>query len=180
MNLDLIDQLAQIRPDWQFVMLGPVVKIDPATLPQRANVHWLGGKDYKDLPAYLAGWDAGIMPFALNEATRFISPTKTPEFLAAEIPVVSTPIRDVVSPLWREAPCGNCEHAGAVRRSARIVMQRPKDPWLAAVRQQLATTSWDKTWHDMQSLITARLSERMRSFRRPAVQRPISGRQVNV
>ena len=77
-------------------MIGPVVKIDPATLPRRPNLHWMGPKAYHELPAYLAGWDIGIMPFALNEATRFISPTKTPEFLAAGVPVISTPIKDVV------------------------------------------------------------------------------------
>ena len=88
----------RLRPDWQFVMLGPVVKIDPADLPRLPNIHWLGGKTYDELPAYLAGWDVGFMPFALNEATRYISPTKTPEFLAAGMPVVSTPITDVVRP----------------------------------------------------------------------------------
>ena len=76
-------------------MIGPVVKIDPATLPRRSNIHWLGMKDYADLPVYLAGWDVALMPFAINDSTRFISPTKTPEYLAAGLPVVSTPIRDV-------------------------------------------------------------------------------------
>ncbi|MDQ4061394.1 MAG: glycosyltransferase, partial [Pseudomonadota bacterium] len=98
MDLDLVGRLAELRPDWQLVMVGPVVKIDPATLPRRPNVHWLGGKTYDELPAYLAGWDLGFMPFALNESTRYISPTKTPEFLAAGVPVVSTPITDVVRP----------------------------------------------------------------------------------
>ena len=79
-------------------MIGPVVKIDPATLPRHANIHYLGGKTYKELPAYLAGWDVAILPFAHNESTRFISPTKTPEYLAAGKPVVSTSITDVVRP----------------------------------------------------------------------------------
>src|SRR5215204_3870526 len=98
MDIDLVAAVADLRPDWHLVMIGPVVKIDPATLPQRANIHWLGGKSYSDLPRYLSGWDVGFMPFALNESTRFISPTKTPEFLAAGVPVVSTPITDVVRP----------------------------------------------------------------------------------
>src|SRR3712207_9490610 len=80
------------RPDWRFVMIGPVAKVDPAALPRLPNLHWLGGKRYAELPAYLSGWDAGFMPFALNESTRFISPTKTPEFLAGGLPVVSTPV----------------------------------------------------------------------------------------
>ena len=95
-DLALIDAVAAVRPDWQIVMIGPVVKIDPAALPRRANIHWLGGRRYDELPAYLSGWSAALMPFALNAATRFISPTKTPEYLAAGRPVVSTPITDVV------------------------------------------------------------------------------------
>jgi glycosyltransferase involved in cell wall biosynthesis len=98
MDTRLIGQMADLRPDWQFVMIGPVVKISEEDLPQRANIHYLGGKNYDDLPAYLSGWNVAIMPFALNESTRFISPTKTPEYLAAGLPVISTPIRDVVRP----------------------------------------------------------------------------------
>lgn len=92
LDIDLVAAVAALRPDWQLVMLGPTAKIDPASLPQAPNIHWLGGKAYADLPAYLAHWDMGFMPFALNDATRFISPTKTPEFLAAGLPLVSTPI----------------------------------------------------------------------------------------
>ena len=98
MDLALLAGVADARPDWQLVMLGPVVKIDPASLPQRANIHYLGGKSYRELPQYVAGWDVALLPFARNEATRFISPTKTPEYMAAGKPVVSTSIRDVVRP----------------------------------------------------------------------------------
>ena len=98
MDVKLVDELARARPDVHFVLIGPVVKIDPAELPRYPNIHWLGGRDYKQLPDYMSGWDAAFMPFALNESTRFISPTKTPEFLAAGLPVCSTPITDVVSP----------------------------------------------------------------------------------
>ena len=97
-DVELLDQISRQRPDWQFVMIGPVVKIDPAILPQRDNIHYLGGKSYQELPAYIAGWDVALLLFAQNESTRFISPTKTPEYLAAGKPVVSTPIRDVVHP----------------------------------------------------------------------------------
>ncbi|HEY9284104.1 MAG TPA: glycosyltransferase family 1 protein, partial [Pyrinomonadaceae bacterium] len=97
-DTELLDAVAAARPAWQFVMIGPVVKIDPASLPRRANIHYLGGKRYEELPAYLSGWDVALMPFAMNDSTRFISPTKTPEYLAAGRPVVSTPIRDVVRP----------------------------------------------------------------------------------
>ena len=83
-------------------MIGPVVKIDPAILPRAENIHYLGSKSYQELPAYLAGWDLALIPFAINESTRFISPTKTPEYLAAGKPVISTPIRDVVTPYGDE------------------------------------------------------------------------------
>lgn len=95
-DIELVEKLATLRPGWQIVLIGPVVKIDPATLPQLPNIHYLGGKGYDELPAYLAGWDVALMPFAMNESTRFISPTKTPEYLAGGCPVVSTPIHDVI------------------------------------------------------------------------------------
>ena len=95
LDLGLIAAVAAARPDWQIVMVGPVAKIAPEDLPKAPNLHWLGQKSYDELPAYLSGWDVALMPFALNEATRFISPTKTPEYLAAGRPVVSTPVRDV-------------------------------------------------------------------------------------
>ena len=98
LDLELLRELAAAHPEWQFIIIGPVVKIDPAMLPRPANVHYLGSKDYQELPAYLKGWDVATLFFADNESTKFISPTKTPEYLAAGKPVVSTPIRDVVRP----------------------------------------------------------------------------------
>lgn len=96
LDLGLVDAIAAARPDWHVVMVGPVVKVDPAALPQRDNIHWLGQQTYARLPALVAGWDVCMLPFALNEHTRYISPTKTLEYLAAEKPVVSTPVNDVV------------------------------------------------------------------------------------
>jgi UDP-galactopyranose mutase len=87
MDLNLLDTLAAARPDWSIVIVGPVVKISEDELPRRANLHYLGGRDYAALPDYLRGWDVALMPFAINESTRFISPTKTPEYLAAGRPV---------------------------------------------------------------------------------------------
>ena len=102
LDIELLDRIAEARPDWQLVMIGPVVKIEPATLPRRPNIHYLGAKSYQELPAYLSGWDVALLPFARNESTRFISPTKTPEYLAAGRPVVSTSIRDVVRPYGQQ------------------------------------------------------------------------------
>ena len=98
LDLDLLAAVADAHPEWQLVMVGPVAKIAPESLPQRPNIHWLGQRPYEELPALVAGWDLCLMPFALNEATRFISPTKTLEYMAAGKPTVSTPIRDVAEP----------------------------------------------------------------------------------
>jgi glycosyltransferase involved in cell wall biosynthesis len=154
MDVELVGKVAELRPDWHFVMLGPVVKIDPAVLPKRDNIHWLGSKSYKDLPRYLATWDVGFMPFALNEATRFISPTKTPEFLAAGVPVVSTAITDVVRPYGEKGLVEIARTPLDVALRAEALLSRPKEPWLARVDRHLAAGSWDKTWASMNKLMS--------------------------
>ncbi|MDB4986984.1 MAG: glycosyltransferase [Myxococcaceae bacterium] len=152
-DLHLVAELARARPQVQFVMVGPVVKISPESLPRSANIHYLGSKPYAELPSYMAGWDAAIMPFALNDATRFISPTKTPEYLAAGKRVVSTAIPDVVEPY---------ERLGLVRigRSpsefvALLDAALQDDGSLDEARDAfLATHSWEATWQRMQMLMT--------------------------
>jgi glycosyltransferase involved in cell wall biosynthesis len=133
------------------------VKIDPETLPQRANIHWLGGKEYRDLPRYLARWDIGLMPFAINESTRFISPTKTPEFLAAGLPVVSTPVIDVVRSYGDKGLVNIARTPAELVRKAQAVLAGPREGWLAEVDRHLAAGSWDKTWAGMHQLMTASL-----------------------
>ncbi len=145
-DLDLIARVAETKPDWQLVMVGPVVKIDPTSLPERPNIHWLGRKTYEELPAYLATWEVALMPFAINEATRFISPTKTPEYLAGGLPVVSTPITDVIRHYGdiaavtiadtAESFIAACEAALALGRSG---------AWRDAADKLLARHSWDRT-----------------------------------
>jgi UDP-galactopyranose mutase len=159
MDIDLVDRVAALRPDWQLVMVGPHAKIDPVTLPRRENIHWLGSKTYAELPRYLAGWDVGIMPFALNEATRFISPTKTPEFLAAGVPVVSTAIRDVVRPYGEKGLVEIAASAEEMVAKAASLMARNRAPWLARVDRHLAAGSWDKTWNAMHLLIADGLGD---------------------
>ena len=153
MDIGLVGALAALRPEWQLVMIGPVVKIEPDSLPRASNIHWLGGKKYAELPGYLAGWDAGFMPFARNESTRFISPTKTPEFLAAGLPVVSTPITDVVRD-WGDANLVEiaCD-AGGFAQALEEVMSQPRDAWLRRVDRKLSRLSWDRTWLAMSALI---------------------------
>lgn len=155
MDLTLLDGIAKARPDWHLVIIGPVVKIDPATLPRHPNIYYLGGKSYQELPSYLAGWDVALLPFACNESTRFISPTKTPEYLAAGKPVVSTSIRDVVRPYGEE---GLVQIADTVSEfveaiKAALDQRRTNLDWLRQVDAFLAQTSWDLTWRAMHELI---------------------------
>lgn len=149
LDLDLVAAMAAARPDWHFVMIGPVAKIDDASLPRTPNLHWLGQKNYAELPSYLAGWDVGLMPFALNEATRFISPTKTPEYLAAGVPVVSTPIRDVIRPYGEKGLVAIADTADSMIKAAERALAGPEPGWLARVDAHLAAGSWDDTWAAM-------------------------------
>jgi UDP-galactopyranose mutase len=162
MDLDLVAALAALRPDWAFCMIGPVVKIDPAALPQAPNLHWLGGRDYRDLPDHLAHWDLGFMPFALNESTRFISPTKTPEFLAAGLPVVSTPVTDVVRDYGDAGLVEIAADAAGMAKRLEMLLHRPRAAWLARVDARLAAGSWDRTWSQMAGLVREGMAARAR------------------
>ncbi|WP_284734624.1 UDP-galactopyranose mutase [Sphingosinicella terrae] len=155
MDVDLLAAVADAHPDWSIVVVGPVVKIDPADLPVRPNLHFLGGKTYGELPAYLAGWDVALMPFAINEATRFISPTKTPEYLAGGRPVVSTPIRDVVRHYDDLEAVFIAEGAADFVRACEAALElvRGGDDWLAPVDEKLSTLSWDITQARMAELV---------------------------
>jgi glycosyltransferase involved in cell wall biosynthesis len=153
MDIEMLAEAADMRPDWQFVMIGPVVKISDEDLPRRANIHYLGGKNYQELPAYLAGWDVATMPFAMNESTRFISPTKTPEYLAAGKFVISTPIRDVVRPYGEQNLVEIAATAEEFVRAGDKLLAAEKTAWLEQVDQFLAQISWDKTFAEMARLI---------------------------
>ncbi len=155
MDLEMIAAVADAHPEWSIVMVGPVVKIDPAELPHRANIHYLGGKTYEELPVYLGGWDVALMPFAINDSTKFISPTKTPEYLAGGRPVVSTPITDVIRHYGdldsvfiadgAEAFIKGCEQA--------LALVQGGDEWLDEVDLKLANLSWDITHARMAGLV---------------------------
>jgi UDP-galactopyranose mutase len=153
LDIALVDAIALMRPDWQLVMIGPVVKIDPADLPRRANIHYLGGKDYKELPAYLAGWDVALLPFARNESTRFISPTKTPEYLAAGCPVVSTSIHDVVRPYGESGLVHIADTPADFVAGVEAALNEDDEARIKQVDAFLAQTSWDRTWGRMAELI---------------------------
>jgi UDP-galactopyranose mutase len=156
MDLKLLDALAEARPDWSIVMVGPVVKISEADLPRRPNLYYLGGKSYAELPDYLRGWDVALMPFAINEATRFISPTKTPEYLAGGLPVVSTPVTDVVRHYGDMAGvkiASTPDEFVAACESALALAGQAEAPWRDEVDTMLADLSWDRTQGQMAGLI---------------------------
>jgi hypothetical protein len=153
MDLRLVAELAALRPDLQLICIGPVVKIDPALLPRRQNIHWLGPRNYAELPDYLRGWDAAFMPFALNESTQFISPTKTPEFLAAGLPVCSTPIADVVTPYGVLGLVEIAADAAAFADKLHLLCARADAGWLERADGYLSGMSWDDTWSGMWTLM---------------------------
>jgi UDP-galactopyranose mutase len=160
-DLDLIAGLARLRPDWQIVMVGPVVKIDEADLPRAANLHYLGGKSYDQLPAYLHGWDVALMPFAINEATRFISPTKTPEYLAGGLPVISTPVRDVVAGYGDLARVHIADTAESFASACEVaIAQAETGAGLAEADAAIAALSWTATHAEMKARIEAVKSDR--------------------
>jgi glycosyltransferase involved in cell wall biosynthesis len=168
-DTQLLDEIAAARPDWNLVIIGPVVKIDEKDLPRRPNVHYLGGKSYKELPQYLAGWDVAALLFARNEHTRFISPTKTPEYLAAGKPVVSTSIQDVVRPYGELGLVRIADNAADfIRAAAEIGMDEhvADGAWLARVDEHLAKNSWDMTWARMASHIGDAVAKRRAALRR--------------
>jgi UDP-galactopyranose mutase len=135
-------------------MIGPVVKIDPDALPKHPNIHYLGGKKYSELPDYLAGWDIALLLFARNESTRYISPTKTPEYLAAGKPVISTSIRDVVRPYGELNLVEIADTADDLIRAAeKLLSLENRSEWLRKVDAFLENISWDKTWAHMSRLI---------------------------
>ena len=160
-DFDLLAAAADLRPEWQWVIVGPVSgKIPESTLARRENIHYLGGKEYADLPTYLAGWEVAIMPFARNDSTRSISPTKTPEYLAAGKPVVSTSIKDVVSMYGEQGLVHVADTPEAFIAACEAAMQEDAPARLARVDPLLAEMSWDKIWEQIHDLIGSVVQDR--------------------
>ena len=165
LDRELIRAVAALRPDWHFIFLGPVAKIASESLPHAANIHYLGAKSYRDLPTYVANWDVATMPFARNAATRFISPTKTPEYLSCGLPVVSTPITDVVRS-WGHLDAvkiAGDPAAFVAEADAALKLSRTAGRWREQADHELAGISWDRTAASMEALIATeatRLAEK--------------------
>ena len=149
LDRNLLREAAELRPDWHFVLIGPVVKIREEDLPRAENIHYLGQKRYEELPIYLANWDVAMLPFAINQSTRFISPTKTLEYLAAGKPVVSTAIRDVVEPYGNLGLVSIATNAQEFCAAIESLLNRPSAKWLEDVDDLLRKGSWDRTFSRM-------------------------------
>jgi UDP-galactopyranose mutase len=153
LDRDLLQQIAALRPDYHFVLLGPLAKISEHDLPHSSNLHYLGMKSYGELPAYLGNWDVAMLPFALNASTKYISPTKTPEYLAGGKPVVSTAIQDVVSPYAEKNLVSIGRTASQFAEAIDRALDPPDGTWRKRVDAHLAENSWDKTFEKMWSAI---------------------------
>lgn len=157
-DLPLVDQLARAHSNWSLVMVGPIAKIEESDLPERPNIHYLGKQPYELLPSLLKGFDVCLMPFALNEATRHISPTKTLEYMAARKPIVSTSVPDVVAS-WSDVVW----IAGGPEAFARAIDQALHETEDDCRRRQeraeahLRRSSWDGIAAAMQALIAVEL-----------------------
>jgi len=159
-NIDLLEAVAEKRTDWHFVMVGPTERIDPVILPKEPNIHFTGIKDYKELPAYLAGWNVAMIPFQLNETTKYISPTKTPEFLAAGTPVVSTSIHDIVYPYGEKKFVRIADTPDEFVCAIEELLKFEKMEWIKEVDTFLATRSWDDIWKQMKEIMDRTLEKK--------------------
>ena len=157
LDLELLAAIAEARADWQIVMIGPVVEIGPSELPRRTNIHYLGDRSYKELPAYFSGWDVAVAPFARGESTGLIAPVETSEYLAAGVPMVSTSIRGVELVYGRRGLVKVADTTDDFVAAAERLMNRHGDydygAWLDRVDEALVSGAWDETWARMMNLI---------------------------
>jgi len=161
LDIELLKNMSEVRPDWHFIMIGPIVKISEEQLPRADNIHYLGSKKYEELPEYLAGWDIALLPFAINESTAFISPTKTPEYLAALKPVISSPVKDVVDPYGNSGLVEIASTAEEFISAAETLLNSgERTSWKNDVKQCLSKTSWEMTFQNMLKLINQKLTEK--------------------
>lgn len=163
-DINLLTKIGQLKPSWHFVIIGPVVRIDPTTLPHMSNIHYLGQKRYEELPHYIAGWDLATILYVHDEKTRHANPTKTEEYLCAGKPVISTPINDVIryygnTELVRIA--GTAEEFIRVAESQLKLEDKDISEWIMRVDSQLLHHSWNKTWSEMMSIMGTALAEKL-------------------
>jgi UDP-galactopyranose mutase len=177
MDYGLLRGIAEARPEWHLVLIGPTVKVDPSSLPQAPNIHYLGPKLYAELPSYIAGWDVATLPFARNESTKFISPTKTPEYLAAGTPVISTSIGDVVRPYGERGLARIADEPSSFVVAVEEALEQDQTETRRLADAFLSHLSWDETWLRMKQAIEAAGTERQ-SRRAPRLHRRAMEPQV--
>jgi len=160
-DIELIAEAALLKPGWQFILVGPVVKIDKDTLPKMENIHYMGMKSYKELPEYISNWDIALVPFAINESTTFISPTKTPEYLAAGKQVISTGINDIVEKYEHLNMIHFVKNAQELINAGESILEKQNDTgWLKRVDSLLSKETWNLTWHKMNEIIKNKLENK--------------------
>jgi glycosyltransferase involved in cell wall biosynthesis len=168
-DYDLLRTLARDLPDAELVMVGPVVKVDPAELPQAENIHWLGQRQYSELPAHVKGFDVCLMPFALNDATEYINPTKTLEYMAAGKPIVSTAVSDVVHNFTPVVAVAHspAEFVAAVREA----IESPSAEMIARGLEQARANSWESIVARMERIVRDAMRVRASRAERPLAER---------
>jgi len=151
-DLELLHETALKLPNVSFVMIGPLAKINESDLPKEDNILYLGLKSYKELPNYLKGFDVAMMPFAISDATKYISPTKTLEYMAAGKPIISTKITDVARDY---SICVNLVETADDFTEAVIDLLDNTDRLSLELEYYdiLQNTSWDSTARKMQNII---------------------------
>ncbi|MFL5618002.1 MAG: glycosyltransferase [Gemmatimonadaceae bacterium] len=177
-DYDLLRTLASSLSDVELVMVGPVVKVDPAELPQAENIHWLGQRQYAELPAHVKGFDVCLMPFALNDATEYINPTKTLEYMAAGKPIVSTAVSDVVhnfTPVVAVA-----DSAAAFAAAVRAAIERPSAEMIARGLEQARANSWESIVSRMERIIRDAIRTRASRTERSLTERARSEARAGV
>lgn len=167
-DLDLLNNLSTTHPEWQIVMVGPVAKLEESDLPRRPNIHYTGRQPYAQLPTFLKGFDVCLMPFAMNEATRNISPTKTLEYMAAHKPIVSTPVPDVVQN-WSDVVRIAADPAGFADAVKQALQETTRQRQQRARREaaHLACNTWDHIVQEMKARIDAALQQRRQETTKP-------------
>jgi beta-glucosidase/6-phospho-beta-glucosidase/beta-galactosidase len=160
----MIGEMARMRPDWSFAMVGPVVKVDPNLLPHSPNLFWMGGRDYQQLPNYCAAFDVNMMCFANNAATQYINPTKGLEYMATGKPIVSTPVRDVVRQ-WSDI-VDLAKNAEEFVTAAQRALENPDEDRITRGLELARKSSWENTVATMQGLIRDAISKKERRSNR--------------
>jgi hypothetical protein len=153
-DVELLRALSAHRPDWQFVLAGPIVGIDEDTLPKAENIHYLGEKPYQELPSYISGWNVALLLISTEKAAQAHAPTRTPEYLAAFKPIVSTSVPDIISPYYEMGLVNIANDVFEFEAAIESALSfNKRKEWKKTIDEFLKTHSWDVTWQQMRHLM---------------------------